>query len=249
MTCVGDGVAAVEEFAARSADLVLLDLMLPGLSGFEVLRRMRAMRGDTPVIMLTARSQEYERVQGLQVGADDYVTKPFSLRELELRVRSVLRRSAPSPEQVDAVVSSGDLTVDLAGRRVLRAGSELGLTAREFDLLAWLVRHPGVVAGRDQLIREVWGWDVGDGSTVTVHVRPCASRSTDPPGPGVRQGGRRPVHHVGRDPPACRPGRPPPRLRRARLPRRSRRALAPLLGRSEDDYRTVLFVLAAGAPP
>ncbi|MBK6871850.1 MAG: response regulator transcription factor [Kineosporiaceae bacterium] len=169
--CVADGASAVEEFAARGADLVLLDLMLPQLGGFDVLRRVRALRRETPVIMLTARGQEHERVQGLQVGADDYVTKPFSLRELELRVRSVLRRSAPSPHPVDVVVTSGDLTVDLAGRRVLREGAELALTSREFDLLAWLVRHPGVVAGRDQLIREVWGWDVGDESTVTVHVR------------------------------------------------------------------------------
>ena len=169
--CVADGASAVEEFAARGADLVLLDLMLPQLGGFDVLRRVRALRRETPGIMLTARGQEHERVQGLQVGADDYVTKPFSLRELELRVRSVLRRSAPSPHPVDVVVTSGDLTVDLAGRRVLREGAELALTSREFDLLAWLVRHPGVVAGRDQLIREVWGWDVGDESTVTVHVR------------------------------------------------------------------------------
>ena len=169
--CVADGASAVEEFAARGADLVLLDLMLPQLGGFDVLRRVRALRRETPVIMLTARGQEHERVQGLQVGADDYVTKPFSLRELELRVRSVLRRSAPSPHPVDVVVTSGDLTVDLAGRRVLREGAELALTSREFDLLAWLVRHPGVVAGRDQLIRGVWGWDVGDESTVTVHVR------------------------------------------------------------------------------
>lgn len=174
VTCVGDGVRALEEFAASVPDLVLLDLMLPGMSGFDVLRRLRALRRETPVIMLTARGQEHERVAGLQAGADDYVTKPFSLRELELRVRSVVRRSA-RPDQpvepVEPVLTSGDLTVDRMARRVLRGERELMLTAREFDLLAWLVAHPGVVAGRDQLIREVWGWEVGDESTVTVHVR------------------------------------------------------------------------------
>jgi len=168
---VADGEAAVEHFTADPADLVLLDLMLPGLGGLEVTRRLRSMRRDLPLIMVTARGQEHERVQGLQHGADDYITKPFSLRELELRVRSVARRTAAPPAEVSGTLSDGDLELDLGARSALRGGETLSLTAREFDLLAWFLQHPGVVWSRDQLIKEVWGWDIGDPSTVTVHVR------------------------------------------------------------------------------
>ncbi len=183
---VASGDVAVERFVEQPADLVLLDLMLPGLGGFEVCRRLRSMRRDLPVVMLTARGQEHERVQGLQHGADDYVTKPFSLRELELRVRSVLRRAAgPAPDVVD-VLRDGDLVVDLGARSVTRAGAPLVLTARELDLLAWLVQHPGVVWGRDDLLRQVWGWEVGDASTVTVHVRRLREKVEADPGRPVR---------------------------------------------------------------
>jgi DNA-binding response OmpR family regulator len=183
---VASGDAAVERFVEQPADLVLLDLMLPGLGGFEVCRRLRSMRRDLPVVMLTARGQEHERVQGLQHGADDYVTKPFSLRELELRVRSVLRRAAgPAPDVVD-VLRDGDLVVDLGARSVTRAGAPLVLTARELDLLAWLVQHPGVVWGRDDLLRQVWGWEVGDASTVTVHVRRLREKVEADPSRPVR---------------------------------------------------------------
>ena len=181
---VADGTAALTRFVAESPDLVLLDLMLPGLGGLEVCRRMRSMRHDVPVVMVTAKGQEHERVQGLQHGADDYVTKPFSLRELELRVRSVLRRaSAPPPEVVD-VLRDGDLAIDLGARTVTRGGEPLALTARELDLLAWLVQHPGIVWNRDDLIRRVWGWEVGDASTVTVHVRRLREKvEVDPSAP------------------------------------------------------------------
>ncbi|WP_299444347.1 response regulator transcription factor [uncultured Phycicoccus sp.] len=183
---VGDGEAAIEAYTRTPADLVLLDLMLPGLGGFEVTRRLRSMRRDLPLIMVTARGQEHERVQGLQHGADDYVTKPFSLRELELRVRSVLRRtSGPAPEVTD-VLRDGDLVVDLGARTVTRAGEPVPMTARELDLLAWLVQHPGVVWSRDELMREVWGWDVGDASTVTVHVRRVREKVEDDPGDPTR---------------------------------------------------------------
>ncbi|HYN66621.1 MAG TPA: response regulator transcription factor [Ornithinibacter sp.] len=183
---VVSGDAAVERFVEQPADLVLLDLMLPGLGGFEVCRRLRSMRRDLPVVMLTARGQEHERVQGLQHGADDYVTKPFSLRELELRVRSVLRRAAgPAPHVMD-VLRDGDLVVDLGARSVTRAGAPLVLTARELDLLAWLVQHPGVVWGRDDLLRQVWGWEVGDASTVTVHVRRLREKVEADPSRPVR---------------------------------------------------------------
>ena len=168
---VADGEAGVAAYTAAPADLVLLDLMLPGLGGFEVTRRLRSMRRDLPLVMLTARSQEHERVQGLQHGADDYVTKPFSLRELDLRIRSVLRRASAPPAEVAGVLRDGDLEVDLGARSATRAGEPLRLTARELDLLVWLVQHPGVVWSREALIRDVWGWEVGDASTVTVHVR------------------------------------------------------------------------------
>jgi DNA-binding response OmpR family regulator len=183
---VGDGQVAVERFAAHPADLVLLDLMLPGLGGLEVSRRLRSMRRDLPLIMVTARGQEHERVQGLQHGADDYLTKPFSVRELELRVRSLLRRVSAPPEDVTGVLSDGDLVVDLGARAVTRDGTEIALTAREFDLLAWLVQHPGVVWSRDDLIRQVWGWDIGDPSTVTVHVRRVREKVEVDPGAPAR---------------------------------------------------------------
>ncbi|MEO5609999.1 MAG: response regulator transcription factor [Ornithinibacter sp.] len=181
---VEDGQRAIERFAAEPADLVLLDLMLPGMGGFEVARRLRTMRRDLPLIMVTARGQEHERVQGLQHGADDYVTKPFSLRELELRVRSLLRRTSAPVLEVTDVLRDGDLVLDLGARVVTRGGTPVQLTAREFDLLAWLVQQPGVVWSRDELIRQVWGWDIGDPSTVTVHVRRVREKvETDPSAP------------------------------------------------------------------
>ncbi|QNE76352.1 response regulator [Streptomyces finlayi] len=169
-----DGPCALERFAVRRPDLVVLDLMLPGMDGFEVCRRMRA-RGPVPVIMLTARGDEDDRVLGLETGADDYVTKPFSPRELVLRVDSVLRRSrtatGPDAGRPPAPFGGAGLVLDPAARSATRDGAVLALTLREFDLLAYLLRHPGQVFTREELMREVWGWDFGDLSTVTVHVR------------------------------------------------------------------------------
>lgn len=168
---VGDGDEAVSRFAESGVDLVLLDLMLPGTGGLEVTRRLRAMRRDLPLIMVTARAQEHERVQGLLAGADDYITKPFSLREMDLRIRSLLRRTTSAPPDASDTLIDGDLQVDVAAGRALRASASLPLTGREFDLLVWFLQHPGVVHSREDLIREVWRWNVGDPSTVTVHVR------------------------------------------------------------------------------
>lgn len=151
-------------------DLVLLDLMLPKLDGIEVCRRIRARFPKLPVIMLTALGEVDDRIAGLEVGADDYLTKPFSPRELVLRVDSVLRRSAAVPPP-PAELSIGSIVLDPAARRVTRGGAELSLTVREFDLLAYLMAHPGTAFSREQLMREVWGWSFGDQSTVTVHVR------------------------------------------------------------------------------
>jgi two-component system, OmpR family, response regulator ResD len=166
-----DGPAALEEFRRHRPDLVVLDLMLPGMDGIEVCRRIRAT-ADVAVIMLTALGEESDRVLGLSTGADDYVTKPFSPRELALRVQSVLRRSFRSePTGEPAVLTDGDLVVDTAARVATRHGAPLALTVREFDLLAFLMRHPGRAYRRAELLEAVWGWTFGDHSTVTVHVR------------------------------------------------------------------------------
>ncbi|MFF7642545.1 response regulator [Streptomyces canus] len=173
-----DGPEALARAAEHRPDLVVLDLMLPGMDGLEVCRRMRG-RGPVPVIMLTARGDEDDRILGLEVGADDYVTKPFSPRELVLRVESVLRRSRPA-QQSGALRAAG-LSLDPQARRAVKNGAELALTIREFDLLAFFLRHPGRVFGREDLMREVWGWDFGDLSTVTVHVRRLRGKVEDDP--------------------------------------------------------------------
>jgi DNA-binding response OmpR family regulator len=163
-----DGPTALARAGRNRPDLVVLDLMLPGMDGLEVCRRLRD-RGPVPVVMLTARGDEDDRILGLEVGADDYVTKPFSPRELVLRVESVLRRSRPATGT--RPLAAAGLAVDPAARRATRDGTELALTLREFDLLTFFLRHPGRAFTREDLMREVWGWDFGDLSTVTVHVR------------------------------------------------------------------------------
>ncbi|MFE2276834.1 response regulator transcription factor [Streptomyces sp. NPDC059454] len=176
----GDGPDALARAAAHWPDLVVLDLMLPGMDGLEVCRRMRG-QGPVPVIMLTARGDEDDRILGLEVGADDYVTKPFSPRELVLRVESVLRRTRPAPAAASGLLRAAGLTVDPAARRATKHGAELALTIREFDLLAFFLRHPGKAFAREELMREVWGWDFGDLSTVTVHVRRLRGKVEDDP--------------------------------------------------------------------
>jgi DNA-binding response OmpR family regulator len=182
-----DGRAALDQAATRRPDLVVLDLMLPEIDGLEVCRRLRAepLSHTVPIVMLTAKGDEHDRILGLELGADDYVTKPFSPRELVLRIQSVLRRSAgassAAPAEEDAPVLAGDLRVDLAARRAWRGPRELTLTLREFDLLAFLLAHPGTAFGREELMRRVWGWDFGDLSTVTVHVRRLREKVEDDP--------------------------------------------------------------------
>jgi DNA-binding response OmpR family regulator len=155
--------------------LVVLDLMLPEVDGLELCRFIRG-RGDLPIIMLTARSDETDRIVGLELGADDYLGKPFSPRELAARVRSVLRRAGssrePSGEPVGGPLAFGDVRIDPVARNVTRGGTPLRLTAREFDLLEFLARHPGEAFSRDQLLSRVWGFADGfDAGTVSVHVR------------------------------------------------------------------------------
>jgi len=180
---VADGEQALDAMRRTRADLVVLDLMLPGIDGLEVCRQLRE-DGDVPVIMLTALGAETDRVMGLALGADDYVTKPFSPRELVLRVDAVLRRAGQQASPQVEALTDGDLVVEPAKRSASLAGRPLALTARELDLLRFLVSHPGRVWSREELLQEVWGWSFGDRSTVTVHVRRLREKvETDPTNP------------------------------------------------------------------
>src|SRR6266540_853740 len=169
---VEDGISALDTVAASPPDLMILDLMLPGLDGLEVFRRARSF-APLPVIMLTARGDEHDRVMGLELGADDYVGKPFSPRELTARVKSVLRRAETPVAASDAskVVTAGELAVDMGAREVRAGYRPISLTVREFDLLVFLMLHPHQVFRREDLLEHVWGYTFGDTSTVTVHVR------------------------------------------------------------------------------
>jgi DNA-binding response OmpR family regulator len=166
-----DGREAVDAFRRHHPDLILLDLMLPELSGTEVCRIIRAESG-VPILMLTAKSAEIDKVVGLELGADDYVTKPFSFRELLARIRALLRRSEAQAAAVEPeVVALGRVRVDLAGRRLLRDGEVLPVKPKAFELLAFLIRNAGHVFTRDQLLEKVWGYDyAGETRTVDVHV-------------------------------------------------------------------------------
>ncbi len=182
---VKDGLEAIPAFERVRPDLVVLDLMLPGMSGTEICRALRS-RSDVPIIMLTARDAEVDRVVGLELGADDYVTKPFSTRELVARIKAILRR-APSVGSVDSAgpVEASGVRVDRARHEVRVDGTAVELPPKEFELLATLVEHAGRVLTRGQLIDEVWGSDyVGDTKTLDVHVRRLRTRiEVDPTAP------------------------------------------------------------------
>jgi DNA-binding response OmpR family regulator len=176
----GDGDAARDALARTSPDLVVLDVMLPGTDGLELCRWIRST-SQLPVIMLTARGEEADRIVGLELGADDYVTKPFSPRELAARVKSVLRRSDRAEQSAERLVF-GDVELERATREVRKAGIELRLTAKEFDLLWFLASHPRRVFSRDQLMARVWGYTATlDTGTVTVHVRRLREKLEDDP--------------------------------------------------------------------
>ncbi|ADB33465.1 two component transcriptional regulator, winged helix family [Kribbella flavida DSM 17836] len=170
---VPDGVKAVEVWQQWKPSVVVLDVMLPGLSGLEVLRRLRSADDGAAVIMLSARGEEEDRLVGLEVGADDYVVKPFSPRELVLRVQALLRREErlAGLDLTPTKLHAGPVVIDTAARTATLDGAELSLTHREFDLLAFLVAHAGKAYTKVELLRRVWGWDFGDSSTVIVHVR------------------------------------------------------------------------------
>src|SRR4051794_302239 len=168
-----DGAVALERALADPPELVVLDLMIPSLDGFEVCRRLRAT-APVPVIMLTARGEEADRIVGLELGADDYVSKPFSPRELTARIKAVLRRASGSVTASGTgptVLRSGTLEVDTVAHEARRDGELVSLTSREFDLLVHLMRHPRRAFRREELLDQVWGFAYGDTSRVTVHVR------------------------------------------------------------------------------
>jgi DNA-binding response OmpR family regulator len=174
----GDGLEAEAVLRSNAPSLVILDLMLPGTDGLELCRRIRA-RSDLPVIMLTARGEEADRIVGLELGADDYVTKPFSPRELVARVRTVLRR-AGAPAEPRERIQHGDLVLDSEARDVRKRGRLVCLTAKEFDLLWFLASHPRRVFSREHLMSSVWGYQAAfDTGTVTVHIRRLRAKIED----------------------------------------------------------------------
>lgn len=179
VSTAADGPTALDVARKERPDVIILDIMLPGLDGFEVCRVLR-QETNAPILMLTARDDEVDKIVGLEVGADDYMTKPFSMRELMARVKALLRRVRLLRQESEAAeekkeserLTFGDLTIDPLRREVLRSGEPLALKPKEYDLLYFLVRHRGAVLSREQILQDVWGWDYGGGSrTVDVHVR------------------------------------------------------------------------------
>jgi two-component system, OmpR family, response regulator RegX3 len=185
-TVVSDGPSALAEFERSGADIVLLDLMLPGMSGTDVCKQLR-LRSSVPVIMVTARDSEIDKVVGLELGADDYVTKPYSARELIARIRAVLRRGTDTDDAAygDGILESGPVRMDVERHVVAVHGEPITLPLKEFDLLEYLMRNSGRVLTRGQLIDRVWGADyVGDTKTLDVHVKRLRSKiETDPANP------------------------------------------------------------------
>jgi DNA-binding response OmpR family regulator len=188
VTAVGDGLAAVEAVKTQPPDLVVLDILLPGMDGLAVCRRIRRS-SSVPILMLTARGEEVDRIVGLEVGADDYLAKPFSMRELVARIRALLRRRDLLVEELtsqptgakETLAAAGDLQIDVAGHHVTRNGEPVMLTPKEFSLLETLVRHRGQVLSAGQLLQLVWGYTDSDTRTVAVHIRSLRGKIEDDP--------------------------------------------------------------------
>jgi DNA-binding response OmpR family regulator len=179
-----DGEEALQKVVEVKPDIVVLDLMLPGLDGFEVCRRIRK-KHDVPIIMLTARSEDIDKVLGLELGADDYLTKPFNARELVARIKAILRRTTAREEEPKKVIQIGDLQVDLLQHRIRLSEKDVNLTSKEFALLSFLATNAGNVYSREQLLEQVWGYDYyGDVRTVDVHIRHIREKiEADPSNP------------------------------------------------------------------
>ncbi len=174
-----DGVSVLDKVASESPSMVILDVMLPGKDGFSVLRELRERYPDLPVIMLTARSEDIDKVLGLEMGADDYLAKPFNVRELEARVKAVSRRAVGAGK---AQVRRGEFLLDLQGRRVWKGGRELGLSAKEFDVFAVFLKNPGLVFTREALLEKCWGYDyLGDSRAVDILISRLREKVEDDP--------------------------------------------------------------------
>ena len=188
-----NGMAAVEMCRKKHYDLIIMDVMMPELDGFSAVREIRKT-DNVPVIMLSARGEEYDRIHGFELGIDDYVVKPFSPKELMMRVAAVLKRGRAAEKPADEIVELGDLKVDFTARRVFVAGTELDLSPKEYDLLFYMVRNRGIALTREKLISEVWGYDFfGDDRTLDTHIKllrrqlgPCADKITTLRGVGYR---------------------------------------------------------------
>ena len=184
VTAAYDGEEALELATNNQIDIILLDVMLPGLSGFDVCQAIREF-SDVPIIMLTAKGDDMDKILGLEYGADDYITKPFNILEVKARIKAIIRRNQkklPEAESPKTLVE-GDMTVDMESRRVSISGQEINLTAKEFNILTLLLLHPNKVYSRDDLLKEVWGSDaLGDGRTVDVHVRRLREKIESNPG-------------------------------------------------------------------
>lgn len=169
--CAYDGEEALEKIKDKEYDIVLLDVMLPKLTGFEVCQQVREF-SSVPIVMLTAKGEDMDKILGLEYGADDYITKPFNILEIKARIKAIIRRTAPKKKEERRIIESGDLKLDCEGRRVYVAGREINLTAKEFELLELLVVNANKVYSRENLLKLVWGNDYpGDVRTVDVHVR------------------------------------------------------------------------------
>ncbi len=188
-----NGMQAVEMCREKHYDLIIMDVMMPELDGFSAVREIRK-HDNVPVIMLSARGEEYDRIHGFELGIDDYVVKPFSPRELMMRVSAVLKRSGGEEKQGEDIVTLGDLTVNFTARRVTVAGKELDLSPKEYELLFYMIRNRGIALTREKLISEVWGYDFfGDDRTLDTHIKllrrqlgPCADKITTLRGVGYR---------------------------------------------------------------
>ncbi len=188
-----NGMQAVEKCREKKYDLIIMDVMMPELDGFSAVREIRKGQ-NTPVIMLSARGEEYDRIHGFELGVDDYVVKPFSPRELMMRVSAVLKRAGGTRDSGDETVVLGDLEVNFTARRVTVAGKELDLSPKEYDLLFYMVRNRGIALTREKLISDVWGYDFfGDDRTLDTHIKllrrelgPCADKITTLRGVGYR---------------------------------------------------------------
>ncbi len=179
--CAYDGEEALQKIKEKEYDIILLDVMLPKLTGFEVCQQVREFSG-VPIIMLTAKGEDMDKILGLEYGADDYITKPFNILEVKARLKAIMRRTTPRAKEETGIIESGDMRLDCEGRRVYVAGKEINLTAKEFELLELLILNPNKVYSRENLLKLIWGLDYpGDVRTVDVHIRRLREKIEDSP--------------------------------------------------------------------